>query len=82
MHIAGSSNGRTIDSGSIYLGSSPSPAASSCAARVASVQRFYSEVKLTGLVCINHTRIYSENGIPAECSIQNKKSLIQIGDFL
>ena len=25
-HIAGSSNGRTTDSGSVYLGSSPSPA--------------------------------------------------------
>ncbi len=26
-HIAGSSNGRTTDSGSVYLGSNPSPAA-------------------------------------------------------
>ena len=27
MHFAGSSNGRTTDSGSVYLGSNPSPAA-------------------------------------------------------
>ncbi len=48
MGIAGSSNGRTTDSGSVYLGSNPSPAAKSLGVYL---------VHPPG-VCLQHFRVF------------------------